>query len=115
MLDRHLPYFIAAILAFNIQLAYAVPAQETCHPASKQEITALFDRWNTTLGTGNSDTVTNNYADDAVLLPTLSNQPRTTHAEIKSYFNEFLAKHPHGTILSRNVVVQCYTAYDVGT
>ena len=42
------------------------------------------------------------YAADAVLLPTVSNQVRHNHAEIRDYFVNFLAKKPQGEIDEAN-------------
>jgi uncharacterized protein (TIGR02246 family) len=85
-----------------------------CAPISKEQVAALFDQWNASLKTGNPDTVTANYSDDAVLLPTVSNKPRTNHAEIRDYFVDFLQKHPQGTIDSRTIKLGCNTATDMG-
>ena len=68
-----------------------------------ETIKGLFDRWNAALATGDPDAVTALYADDAVLLPTVSNQVRHDHAEIRAYFVEFLRKRPRGTIDEANV------------
>lgn len=43
------------------------------------------------------------YADDAILLPTVSNQVRHNHGEIRDYFVAFLAKKPQGVIDEANV------------
>jgi uncharacterized protein (TIGR02246 family) len=85
-----------------------------CAPISKEQVVALFDQWNASLKTGNPDTVTANYSDDAVLLPTVSNKSRTNHAEIRDYFVDFLQKHPQGTIDSRTIKLGCNTATDMG-
>ena len=45
------------------------------------------------------------YAEDAVLLPTVSNQVRHNHAEIRDYFVAFLAKQPQGVITESNARV----------
>ena len=66
-------------------------------------IEELFDRWNAALATGDPDAVTLLYADDAILLPTVSNQVRHTSAEIRAYFVDFLRKRPRGTIDEANV------------
>jgi uncharacterized protein (TIGR02246 family) len=87
----------------------------TCAPVTQQEIAALFDRWNASLATHDADKVTANYAPDAVLLPTISNEPRTDNAGIKDYFVHFLERNPQGTIDSRTVRIGCNTASDVGT
>ena len=43
------------------------------------------------------------YAEDAILLPTVSNQVRHNHAEINDYFVNFLKKGPSGEIDESNV------------
>jgi hypothetical protein len=48
-----------------------------CASASR-EISALFDRWNRSLQTGDPHKVVANYAERSVLLPTVSNKPRLT-------------------------------------
>jgi uncharacterized protein (TIGR02246 family) len=69
----------------------------------KNEITALFEQWNSALQTGDPKQVVALYAEDAVLLPTVSNQVRHNHEEIEDYFVHFLAKGPHGKIDESNV------------
>lgn len=66
-------------------------------------VLALFERWNAALATGNPDTVTALYAENAILLPTVSNRVRHNHAEIRDYFVSFLAKRPQGVIDESNV------------
>ena len=44
------------------------------------EVADQFDRWNSALQTGDPETVASLYADDGVLLPTVSNKVRTDHA-----------------------------------
>ena len=66
------------------------------------DINALFDIWNTAVTTGDPDQVTRLYADDAVLLPTISNQVRHNHEEIRDYFVGFLARQPRGVIDESN-------------
>ncbi|MCD5993147.1 SgcJ/EcaC family oxidoreductase [Pseudomonas sp. CDFA 602] len=68
-----------------------------------KEIAGLFDRWNKALKTGNSDTVVSLYTTDAVLQPTVSNKVRATPAEIKDYFDHFLALKPVGEINYREI------------
>ena len=67
------------------------------------DVVALFDSWNAALATLNPDTVTTLYAEDAVLLPTVSNQVRHNHTEIRDYFVSFLQKSPQGVIDESNV------------
>ena len=55
------------------------------------------------------------YWGDAVLLPTVSNTPRTTPAMVRDYFVHFLEKHPRGRIDSRSIQIGCNLAIDMGT
>jgi len=72
---------------------------------NEEQVIALFGDWNDALATGDPDVVTNMYAEDAVLLPTVSNQVRHNHAEIRDYFVAFLAKQPQGVITESNARV----------
>ena len=69
---------------------------------TEQDIVQLFANWNAALATGDPEQVTALYADNAVLLPTVSNQVRHNHAEIRDYFVHFLAKQPQGVIDEAN-------------
>lgn len=69
----------------------------------KAQILKLFERWNAALATGDPDAVTELYADDAILLPTVSNKVRHNHDEIRDYFVNFLEKRPQGVIDEANV------------
>ena len=67
------------------------------------EIRSLFDHWNTAIQTGKANNVVELYDTNAILLPTISNKVRKTHAEIEDYFVAFLAKGPIGRIDDSNV------------
>jgi len=67
-------------------------------------IEALFEEWNEALQSGDSNRVTDLYAFNAVLVPTLSNRVRVGHAEIQDYFRSFLAKHPSGARVEKSHV-----------
>lgn len=85
------------------------------HDAADAEIAGLFDRWNATIATGDADKVTALYADDGVLEPTVSNQVRTTPAEIKDYFVKFLKLNPVAVINFREIrVLDSDSAIDTG-
>ncbi|PXB02631.1 SgcJ/EcaC family oxidoreductase [Pectobacterium carotovorum] len=86
-----------------------------CVKTSKKEIASLFNRWNASLQTGDAKKVNRNYASDAVLLPTLSDQPRTTDAERIDYFEHFLEKKPVGKIDTSTIRIGCNKAVDTGT
>lgn len=68
-----------------------------------KEITALFDEWNNALRTGDPKKVAALYETNGILLPTVSNKVRHSHAEIEDYFVHFLAKGPQGVINEANV------------
>jgi uncharacterized protein (TIGR02246 family) len=115
--------YTTLVAACTLQLAVYAPgaasAEEamppTCQPVTKEQVAALFDRWNAALQTKNADEVVKNYEIGAILLPTVSNKPRTSPEEIKDYFVHFLAKGPKGSIDSHTIEVGCNIAYDVGT
>lgn len=86
----------------------------TCQPATKKLAEELFRKWNDALQTGSAKNVTNLYAEDAILLPTVSNLPRTTPAEIEDYFNHFLEKKPFGIVKQRNIKQGCNKLTDAG-
>ncbi|MDW4907991.1 SgcJ/EcaC family oxidoreductase [Streptomyces sp. ADMS] len=89
----------ATALATAAAVAVGVSAAGADEPGkpTEKEIAALFDGWNETLQTGDPAKVTDRYADDAVLLPTVSNKIRTNHAEIEDYFHHFVENKPVGT------------------
>ena len=70
---------------------------------TEANVLMLFARWNAALASGDPDAVTALYAEDAVLLPTVSNQVRHNHEEIRDYFVNFLAKNPQGVINESNI------------
>ena len=103
-------------LAASPALANADAAKtESCAAVTQTDIAKLFDRWNSSLATKDPDRVASNYSEDAVLLPTVSNTPRTNTQEIRRYFVDFLQKEPQGKIDTRTIRVGCNTASDVGT
>ena len=87
---------------------------EGCKATNEQEISALFDRWNQSLQTGDPHKVVANYADHSILLPTVSNTPRLTAAEKEDYFQHFLENKPVGKIDLRMIEIDCNTAVDAG-
>ncbi len=70
---------------------------------TSEEIRALFDLWNDALKTQDPKQVTALYAEDGVLLPTLSNQVRHNHAEIEDYFISFCEKRPVASMIESNI------------
>ncbi|SES02411.1 conserved hypothetical protein [Streptomyces sp. yr375] len=91
----------------------STPAKAT--KATKAQIAALFDGWNKALQTGDSQKVAARYAPGAALLPTASDQIRTTHAQIVDYFDKFLKIKPVGEKVRTVVdVLDNDTAIDTG-
>ena len=101
--------------ALAITAATASTAAPSCAPISRSEVEGLFDHWNAELASGDAARVAALYSDDALLLPTLSNQPRDTPAGIRDYFEGFLARAPRGRIDSRRISLGCNAALDAGT
>jgi uncharacterized protein (TIGR02246 family) len=66
-------------------------------------VAAQFDRWNESLQTGDPKKVAALYATESVLLPTVSNIPRTDTAGKEDYFTMFLKLKPFGTIDEANI------------
>lgn len=79
----------------------------TCAPIPAGAADTLFNQWNAAWATKNPDTVTNLFARDAVLLPTVSAVPRTDRAGIRDYFVGFLKNSPVGRIDSSRVIEGC--------
>ncbi|MFM8844754.1 MAG: SgcJ/EcaC family oxidoreductase [Gammaproteobacteria bacterium] len=90
-------------------------ASGTCVMATEEAVADLFRKWNLSLATLDSSKVAALYWPDAVLLPTVSNIPRTDTAAITDYFDHFLQKFPRGKILTRTVYRDCGVALDMGT
>lgn len=90
------------------------PNAANCPSTSEREIAALFDRWNESLRTGDPQQVADNYAEDAILLPTVSDRPRLTREDRVEYFEHFLQDRPFGKIDQRRIYVACNAAVDAG-
>jgi uncharacterized protein (TIGR02246 family) len=82
---------------------------------TKAEIAALFDTWNETLQTDGPHDVALLYAEDGVLLPTVSNEVRSNREEIADYFDHFLELQPRGVINEQHIDILDYnTAVNSG-
>lgn len=114
-----IPALARQVLAFSLGwllLWSAAPAQAaSCAPISRSDVEQLFVRWNQALRSGDAHQVSRLYSDDALLLPTLSAEPRRDGAGINDYFESFLAKAPEGRIESREIRLGCNQALDAGT
>jgi uncharacterized protein (TIGR02246 family) len=85
-----------------------------CALISQSEVQMLFERWNKALQSRDPEQVARLYSRDAVLLPTLSDEPRTDHDSIVDYFTHFLEKRPHGEISQREILIGCNMLQDAG-
>jgi len=83
-------------------------------PITEDEVRGLFQLWNSALATLDSSQVASRYSKSAVLLPTLSDTPRTNEALITDYFDHFLQKKPQGEILSGDIIIGVNWAQDAG-
>ena len=111
-LNRFFQLLLSLFAVFFVGVNSALAA--TCHSLSDTQVAALFDRWNEALATGDPAQVSALYQADALLLPTLSDQARTTTAGIEDYFKGFLSKHPTGRIDQRVIQSDCNVAIDAG-
>ncbi len=82
---------------------------------TEDEVRGLFSLWNDALATLEPKTVAERYAKEGVLLPTVSDVPRTDFAGIEDYFTNFLKNKPQGEILESNVMIGHNWCQDVGT
>jgi uncharacterized protein (TIGR02246 family) len=86
----------------------------TAEPITEDEVKGLFNLWNDALATLDPFAVADRYADNGVLLPTVSDVPRTDYPGIVDYFTNFLQLKPQGEILESNVIVGTNWAQDAG-
>jgi len=103
------------ITAMALTAATPLSAADACVTLEPRAVAALFDDWNFALSSLDASQVVQRYWPNAVLLPTVSNTPRTSPAMIDDYFEHFLAKRPRGRIDTRTVQVGCNLAMDMGT
>lgn len=67
------------------------------------EILGLFNAWNKALQSGDPDRVRALYAPDANLVPTISNEVRSSPDAIRDYFAVFLKLNPTSRIVTNNI------------
>ena len=71
----------------------------------KREILALFEHWNNAIKTKEPRRVSELYAHNAVLLPTISNNVCHNHEEMEKYFTDFLTREPVGELDETNISI----------
>merc|ERR1712228_445018 len=81
---------------------------------TEKEVGDLFHLWNNALATGDPAKVAARYAKNAVLLPTVSDTPRTTKEGITNYFVDFLKKKPQGVVTHPNILIKDDICQDAG-
>lgn len=86
----------------------------TGEPITKDEVRSLFKLWNDGLVNKDPKQVAACYSKQAVLLPTVSDVPRTDYPGILDYFTHFCKLEPQGEILESNVIVGTNWAQDAG-
>ena len=105
---------LLAMLALGLAGGAAEARTAECAPVTDAEIAAEFDRFNAAWATKNPDTVSALFAPDAVLLPTLSDEERTTPEGIHRYFVHFLEKSPVARVDSSSIRLGCNMAARMG-
>ncbi len=75
----------------------------TDHTTEREDIARLIPEWNAALQTGDPAQVVACYAEDAVLLPTLSKEIRQSHAAMADYFTQFLKLRPRAEVLQQTI------------
>ena len=88
--------------------------EETAPKITEKEVSKLFNLWNDALATGDPSKVADRYSKNAVLLPTVSDKPRTDYNGIRDYFVDFLKKKPQGVIVAENIMIGDGWAKDGG-
>jgi hypothetical protein len=92
-------------------IAPYVPPPKTI---TKEEVRALFNRWDEALATSNPRVIANLYSDDPLLLAT-SDIPRTDYESIMDYFRTFVLLQPRGKILEVRTYLQALTGTCIPT
>ncbi|WP_280192239.1 SgcJ/EcaC family oxidoreductase [Delftia sp. PS-11] len=105
---------IALLLPAVLTVCAAQAQDIACRKTDNAEIARLFEQWNDALKTRQADKVVALYAQDSLLLPTLSNTPRQTPEAKLDYFQHFLAKQPVGRIDSQVIRIGCNDAMASG-
>ena len=107
-----------SLVTLAVTLGMATTAQaksERCAVVSKAQVESWFTAFNDAFATKKPATVAALFTKDAVLLPTISNKPRTTPAEVEDYFVKFLKGSPVGAVNSSTIKMGCNSIARVGT
>ena len=78
---------IKNVISILVMLFFSVNAANA--EVTNDDVAPLFGQWDKALQTGSPAAVTALYADNAVLLPTASNEVRSSHAQIEGLLCHF--------------------------
>lgn len=106
---------LAAMALVAAPASAEAKTRATCAKLAPAKLDAKFNQFNAAWATGNPDTVTALFDDDAVLLATVANVPRTDHAGIRDYFVKFLKNKPVGKVDTATIKSGCNWALQMGT
>ena len=108
-------YLLAAAAGAAVIAAPVQAKSMKCAAVSQAKAEGLFTDFNEAWATKDPAAVTSMFTKDAVLLATVSNKPRLTHAEIQDYFVSFLKGSPVATINTSTFKMGCDTVARLGT
>ena len=91
------------LLSTTCALALVVLAS-AAQASDKQDVQTAFANWRAALSSGKAENVVNTYADDAVLLATLRDQPITSQRARTKYFEALVSKPAMKVTLDRELV-----------
>jgi uncharacterized protein (TIGR02246 family) len=81
---------------------------------TEDQVRGWFIEWNNAMATGDPKVVMNRYAKDAIMMTTMSQQPKTTAREISQFYRIFLWNRPQARQLESYVTLSSHWAKDVG-
>jgi uncharacterized protein (TIGR02246 family) len=110
-----LPIIAALVVSGTSAAASTKDKVQRCAPLTTQAVEAQFAKFNAAWASKDPAKVASLFTRDAVLLPTVSNTPRTTPEGINNYFVKFLEGSPVGTINTSTVKLGCNMASRLGT
>jgi uncharacterized protein (TIGR02246 family) len=103
--NNHVRSFHNSVFPTVIQLNSKLARSFSTVPTmTDDQVRGLFHLWNDALATLDAETVAKRYASKSILLPTVSDTPRTDYEGIKSYFTDFCLKMPQGVITESTVI-----------
>lgn len=107
-------YVLGAAAFAALAASGAEARMQNCVSLTDSTVEKQFDRFNGALATKNADTVAALFTSTAVLLPTLSDEERTTPEGIHKYFVYFLEQSPVGRIDTSSIRLGCNFAARMG-